>query len=313
MPRPVRLLSDSRTNAVDGQVVWSPVRSIWFTIMAVTAFVGCPLTASWSAFGIGSLLTVLTLCCGHSVGLHRLLIHRSFQCPLWLERVLVSGGVLVGMGGPRTMMLMHEMRDWAQNQPVCHPFYSHRSGILKDALWNLHCECRLRNPPEFRPEPELTESVFYRLLDRYWMAAQFPLAVLLYAFGGWAWVVWGVCGRVTISLAGHWFINHLAHNCGQQSWRIDGAAAQGFNLPGLGLLTMGESWHNNHHAFPDSARMGIQTGQWDPGWWLILGLRTLGLAQNIRTPEQSPKHARLRSVPVPPSITAGSSTSATRV
>lgn len=286
MPRPKRMYTDKTTSAVDGKVVWAPVKSLWFTSMAVVGLAGCVATASWDAFLMSAVLTAVTLCMGHSVGMHRLLIHRSFACPRWLEYVLVSLGTLVGMGGPRRMMLMHESRDWAQNQLTCHPFFTHRSGILKDAWWNLHCECRLRRGPEFRPEEALTESRFYQLLDRYWMATQLPLAVVLYVAGGWPWVVWGICGRVPLSLIGHWLVGYLAHNTGQQTWHVNGASVQGFNLPGLGVLTMGESWHNNHHAFPDSARLGIGPKQLDPGWWLIAGLRRLGLAWDVTLPEQ---------------------------
>lgn len=313
MSRPVRMFSNPGTNAVDGDVTWSPVRSLWFTFMAVTALVGCPLTASWSAFGLAAILTSLTLCCGHSVGMHRLMIHRSFECPRWVEQLLVFLGVLVGMGGPRRMMFMHESRDWAQNQTACHPFYNHRSGIFKDGLWNLHCECRLHHAPEFRPEVEFNESLTWRLLDRCWMAVQIPLAIVLYLAGGWAWVVWGICGRVTVSLIGHWFVGFLAHNVGQQTWRIEGAAVQGFNLPGLGMLTMGEAWHNNHHAYPDSARLGIRADQWDPGWWFILGLTKLGLAWNATEPHHIPQRKSLLTVSRASCDTCGSAETADRL
>lgn len=51
------------------------------------------------------------------------LIHESFDCPLWLERMFVYLGTLVGLGGPFGMMVMHDMRDWAQRQLACHPFF----------------------------------------------------------------------------------------------------------------------------------------------------------------------------------------------
>ncbi|MDP6447935.1 MAG: acyl-CoA desaturase [Pirellulaceae bacterium] len=283
MPRPQRMRSHG-ANAVDGTVVWSPVRSLWFSAMAATALVGGALTFSWQAAFVSALLTIGTLCFGHSVGLHRLLIHRSFTCPLWLEYCMVYAGVLVGMGGPRRVIFMHEIRDWSQNQPQCHPFYIHKSGIFRDGLWNLHCECRLQSGPEFAPEERVTHSEFYRLLDRYWMAAQLPVAGLLFLAGGWPWVVWGICVRVTVSLVGHWMVGYFAHNRGELKWTIDGASVQGRNIPWLALLTMGESWHNNHHAFPDSARLGVEDGQLDPGWWLLATLKRLRMVEQITLP-----------------------------
>lgn len=293
MWRPERMRESVDSNAVDGRIVWSPVKSIWFSTMAMTAIFGGTSMASWDAAVASCLLTVFTLCFGHSVGLHRLLIHRSFNCPPWLEYAMVYTGVLVGMGGPRRVIAMHEFRDWSQRQPACHPFYIHKSGFLKDGLWNLHCECRLANGPTLAIENRVTRSEFYRLLDRYWMAAQLPLAAVLYMFGGWAWIVWGICVRVTISLLGHWMVGYLAHNFGSKTWHVEGASVQGFNVHGLGLLTMGEAWHNNHHAFPESAKLGIEAGQADPGWWLLTLLNRFGLVYDLTVPEDLPYRPEL--------------------
>lgn len=94
----------SRTNPREGTVVWSPVKSLWFCGHALVAVIGGALTFSWDAAAFAGLLTVTTLCLGHSIGLHRLLIHRSFACPRWLEYLLVHLGTVVGMGGPLRML-----------------------------------------------------------------------------------------------------------------------------------------------------------------------------------------------------------------
>jgi hypothetical protein len=77
---------------------------------------------------------------------------------------------------------------------------------------------------------------------------------------------------------------------------VDGAAVQGRNIPLTSLLTMGESWHNNHHAFPGSARLGLYAGEWDPGWWMLLVLRKLGLVWNIRLPRDLAVRQELRAL-----------------
>jgi stearoyl-CoA desaturase (delta-9 desaturase) len=59
---------------------------------------------------------------------------------------------------------------------------------------------------------------------------------------------------------------------------------QASNIPGLGVITYGECWHNNHHAFPESAKIGLETGQCDPAWRFIQLLSYLGLAKNIGEP-----------------------------
>ncbi|QDT34057.1 acyl-CoA desaturase [Thalassoglobus polymorphus] len=277
------------TNPVHGTVRWSPVKSTWYSLMLLIAIVGGSQTFSLKSLLLFSVLTSVTLCCGHSVGLHRLLIHRSFQCPLWLERILVTTGVLVGMGGPRKMLYMHDIRDWSQRHNKCHDFFSHKSPIWKDWFWNLHCEINLHNPPEFQIESRVANSRYYAFLDRNWMLLQLPLAGVLFVIGGTSWVIWGICVRVAVSLTGHWLIGYFAHNHGILVWRIENAAVQGYNLPGLGLITMGEAWHNNHHAFPESAKFGIRKWQMDAGWWLIQFLHTVGLAWNIQQPETLPK------------------------
>jgi stearoyl-CoA desaturase (delta-9 desaturase) len=120
-------------------------------------------------------------------------------------------------------------------------------------------------------------------MERTWMLQQLPWAVLFYWIGGWTWVFWGICSRVSVSIFGHWMIGYLAHNQGERSWHVIDAAAQGYNVPWAALITMGESWHNNHHAYPGSAKLGIEAGQWDPGWWVLLLLQRFGLAYDFKT------------------------------
>lgn len=94
----------------------------------------------------------------------------------------------------------------------------------------------------------------------------------------------GGCARIIVSAAGHWTVTYFCHNPGPGRWQVKGAYVQATNLPGLGLITYGECWHNNHHAFPESARIGLEHGQADPGWWLIRLMQGSGLARNVGTP-----------------------------
>lgn len=108
--------------------------------MALGWIIGGALFFSWGAVAAWLATTAITLCFGHSLGMHRKLIHDSFACPDWMEQAGVWLGTLVGLGGPITMMRTHDMRDWAQRQPTCHPFLAHQSAILKDAWWQIHCK-----------------------------------------------------------------------------------------------------------------------------------------------------------------------------
>ncbi|RYH22791.1 MAG: acyl-CoA desaturase, partial [Alcaligenaceae bacterium] len=233
------------------------------------------------------------------------LIHDSFQCPVWLEYLLVYMGVQVGLAGPLGLVRQHELRDYAQRLPDCHDYLRHGSVWWKDAWWQLACRLDLDAPPSITLEPRIGQDRFYQWFERTWMLQQLPPALVLYAIGGWAFVFWGVCARVTAGVFGHWLIGYFAHNEGQMNYRVEGAAVQGRNIALTSLLTMGECWHNNHHAFPGSAKLGLFPGEWDPGWWVIVGLRKAGLIWGVRVPADLP--ARPEVHVVTGSISSGTS------
>ncbi|WP_156391630.1 MULTISPECIES: acyl-CoA desaturase [unclassified Roseateles] len=284
------------SDVLRGRVAWSPLKSLWFTSMALAAVIGGLATFTWAAFGVFLASTAFVLLFGHSLGSHRKLIHDSFQTPKWLEYALVYSGVQVGLAGPLGLLRQHELRDYAQRLPDCHDYLRHGSSFWRDAWWQLHCELRLEREPAIHIESRIAGDRFYRFLERTWMLQQFPPALLLFAVGGWSFVFWGTCARVTACVFGHWLIGYFAHNHGGMHHVVDGAAVQGRNIPLTSLLTMGESWHNNHHAFPGSARLGLYAGEWDPGWWMLLVLRKLGLIWSIRLPEDLAMRPELRAL-----------------
>lgn len=259
---------------------------MWHVALAVSAAVLVPFATTASSVLMFLILTYLTLLLGHSVGMHRKLIHQSFDCPKWLERVLVYLGVLVGMAGPFGILRIHDVRDWAQREPNCHEFFSHKKSLGMDAFWQLNCRFEFERPPSFLIEPSIQSDPFYRFLERTWMLQQIPLGAALFVSGGWSWVVWGICVRVTVSVAGHWIVTYLTHNPGPSPWRVRNAGVQASNLNGYGLLTMGECWHNNHHAFPESARIGLGQNEFDPGWLVISALRRAGLISRTGEPRE---------------------------
>jgi stearoyl-CoA desaturase (delta-9 desaturase) len=291
--RSPRMIDAHDTSAVDGAVSWKPVKSLWIAAMTIVGVVGAPLTATWDAVGLFIATSAVTVCLGHSLGMHRRLIHRSYDCPLWLERLFVYCGTLVGMAGPYGMIRQHDIRDWAQRKPVCHAYLAHRSSLLRDGFWQLHCELALSHPPTLHIERRVRDDRFYQFLERTWMAQQIPWAIAFYVIGGLPWLVWGIALRVAACVTGHWLVGYFAHNRGPRSWHVEGAGVQGYNVPYCGFITMGEAWHNNHHAFPGSARLGLGNGEIDPGWWMLCALRRVGLVWGVKTPETLPFRANL--------------------
>jgi fatty-acid desaturase len=290
-----RVIPDAGTCATDGRIVWDATKSLWWFAHLCGAIAGVIWLTSPGSVLVFLATSAITICAGHSVGMHRLLIHRAFDAPLWLQRLLIWLGTLVGMAGPFGMIRAHDMRDWHQRQTECPPHPSHAAGFWRDAWWQMHCRYDLTHPPRFHIEADIADDPALRAIERTWMALQIPLAIVLWAMGGWGWVLWGVSLRIVVSLTGHWAVGHFAHRQGHQGWRIDGLPVQGYNLPGLGLLTFGENWHGNHHAFPHSARLGVEHGQLDPGYWFIRALEAVGLAHAIRLPEsEAPREGLMR-------------------
>ena len=291
-----RFVETTSTDAATGQVRWSPAKSLWISSMYLGAAIG--IVYYLSVFNVAAFIitTGIVLCFGHSLGMHRKLIHNSFECPPWLEHTMVYLGTLVGLGGPLTMIHTHDIRDWAQRKPHCHDYFAHRQPFLTDAWWQMHCDVILEHPPTLALEATIKNNRFYRWINATAPLQQLPWAILFYAIGGWGLVLWCICARVAICVTGHWLIGYFAHRTGHQDWHVEGAGVQGYNVRFAGLITFGECWHNNHHAFPGSAKIGLYKGQADPGWWVLNGLEHLGLAKNFQTPETLSKRKELRAI-----------------
>ncbi len=288
-----RVSAETNDSVLIGHVRYSPIKSFWFLSMVFGALIGGTLTFTWQAFALYIFATGIVLLLGHSLGSHRKLIHDSFQCPKSVEYLLVYLGVQVGLAGPIGLLRQHELRDFAQRLPICHDYLRHGRHFFMDAWWQLNCELKLKNPPAITIESRIVNDRFYQFLERTWMLQQLPIALLFFILGGWAFVFFGVCARIATTVFGHWLIGYFAHNHGDMQFEVKGAAVQGRNIRLTSLLTMGECWHNNHHAYPGSARLGLHDGEWDPGWWMLTFLQRLGVVWNIKLPSDLPFRSEL--------------------
>jgi len=246
----------------------------------------------------------LTLLGGHSLGMHRLFIHRAWQAPRWLANTLLYLGTNVGLGGPVTLLTTHDLRDWAQRQSSCHDYFAHRRHMVIDFFWQIFCRIELHRPPTMALENDYKGWRFVNWLDRTALLQHAGVGVLLLLCGGLPWLLWGLCMRVSVGVTGHWLIGYFAHtppgrgrrHSSADRMQVAGVCTQGYNVPLVSLLCFGENWHNNHHAWPASAKLGVHPGEWDPGWWVLLGLARLGLAKRLVTPEQIAHRPELQAV-----------------
>ena len=95
------------------------------------------------------------------------------------------------MAGPFGMIKGHDLRDWAQRQPRCHPYLRNGGTFFGDGWRQLHCDLTLSHPPAYAFEPRIADDRVYDFMERTWMLQQLPLALALYALGGAPWVIWG--------------------------------------------------------------------------------------------------------------------------
>ena len=128
---------------------------------------------------------------------------------------------------------------------------------------------------------DLLEDPYFRWLDRNTLTLQTALGLAFLFFGGWSWVVWGIFVRLVLCYHVTWMINSVAHMIGYRNFKTTDRST---NCWWLALLSWGEGWHNNHHAFPFSARFGLRWFEFDPTWLILRVLRLAHLAHELKMP-----------------------------
>ena len=266
-----------------GAVRFAPWKSLWLWLNIAGGIAALVLGPELPAIAGAILLTFLTLCVGHSVGLHRGLIHETYRTSRRLRLGFVSLFVLTGLGSPLGWIRLHRLRDYWQNRADCPPYFGYDQSVIRDFWWNLHLRFEPSSLDRYALKPEDEDDPFLRNLDRSWWIwnlASFALFAVLFRFE--VMLVLGPA-RVAGGILGHWFIGYWTHRHGEARFGIPGVAEQGTNSLLLGWISFGEGFHNNHHALPRSARMGITSVEFDLGWLVILALERCGLIRQVRS------------------------------
>ncbi len=240
----------------------------------------------WSVPAISALLILywITACLGVTLGYHRLLSHRSFRVPKWLERIFATCGALSCQHGPIDWVGLHRHHHTFSDTEADH----HNS---KKGFWWSHMGWMFEPIPAMkavgRLSGDLVKDPYYRWLNKNFLLLQIPLGGLLFwtgiqtEAGGWAMVLWGIPMRLVLVYHVTWLVNSATHCWGNVAFDSGDSSK---NNAWVAALTFGEGWHNNHHAFPNSARQGLQNGQIDLTWQHIRFLMALGLATKVRLP-----------------------------
>lgn len=301
-------LSETSTFRNFGQ----PTRS-WSSIVPIIVIHAlalglAPFTFTWTGFTVGVVSAYFIAPLGINLGYHRLLTHRSFAVPRWLERTFVVIALFSLEGPPIQWVAVHRLHHrWSDAEEDPHSptrsFYWAHVGWLF-----LNWQHQWASVTYAR---DIARDPFYRWLQGglRWFAiylahvAVFALVALL---GGWlAWhdgstalaltasvIVWGVLVRQIYVWHVTWAINSATHRWGYQSYETGDGSRNNWLL---GLLGAGEGWHNNHHHDQASASNWHQPWELDYTYVLIRMLEKVGLARDVKRPRferQAERRAR---------------------
>lgn len=253
---------------------------------ALFAFV----TFSWQALILCLVLHWMTGGLGITLAYHRLLTHKSFETTKPIRFITSLIACLACQGGPLSWVAAHRLhhaesdKDGDPHSPRKGFFWAHMGWCMTKSELIDNYDRYVKYVPDLAKEKEL---VFLNKTHIVWT---FVLAGLLYLWGGWSFVVWGVFVRLVLVWHCTWFVNSASHVWGYKTYDSKDDSR---NLWWVALLTYGEGWHNNHHAFQHSAKHGLNWWEFDTTYLTIRFLEFFKLAKAIKLPAQHDLARRL--------------------
>jgi stearoyl-CoA desaturase (delta-9 desaturase) len=237
---------------------------------------------------------------GTTIGFHRYFTHRGFEAHWSVKATLAILGCMT-MQGPITQWVTDHRKHHALSDKPGDPHSPHvgqgdgavgalRGFVHAHVGW-LFANLGMEQGREYGKD--LYEDRLIRAIDRaylLWVALTLGLPFAIgYAIGGTTaagveGLVWGGLVRIFAYQHATFSVNSICHMFGRQDYRSRDEARNNWLVA---LLVFGEGWHNNHHAFPASARHGLGRRQLDVSWWVIRGLEKLGLVWNVKIPDSA--------------------------
>jgi len=258
-----------------GKYNWNTIFFVGlFHVMAVAAL----FTFSWTNLITALAIWLVASSWGIGIGYHRLFTHRGFKAPMWLQYFLATCGTLALQSGPISWVTTHRIHhaftetEKDPHSPHNGTYWSHIGWIFRGTAQG-HSQAVMQ-----RYAPDLTKDRYLSLLNNYYYITLIAAALVLLAVGGWTMVLWAVFLRIALSWHFTWLVNSATHLWGSRRFvtRDDSR-----NNALVAALTFGEGWHNNHHAFPRSARHGFTLREFDVNWVQIRLAERLGLIKNV--------------------------------
>ena len=268
---------------------------------------------NWFQLGLMAALTLLTGF-GITVGYHRLLTHKAFETYGLVRAFWMIMGALAVQKSPLEWCSVHRRHHALSDRPG-DPHSPHLNGKeLKGSLkgfWHAHVGWLFTGYLHFTDHrhyvPDLCADRMALWVHKYYEVFWIPFSFILpaaigYFVDGWPGaalgVLWGGFARIFLIHHLTWCVNSVCHIWGSQDYEVKDHSK---NNLFFSLLCFGEGWHNNHHAFPNSARQGLRWWQFDSSWLVIRAMRLVGLAWNVKLPtaaqmaNRSPSHHQLES------------------
>jgi sn-1 stearoyl-lipid 9-desaturase len=279
-----------KQHAGDDQINWV---TAGFMLMFHLGAIAALFFFTWKAFFVALVLWWIVCCWGVGMCYHRLLTHRGYHTPKWVEYFMTVCSTLALEGGPIFWVATHRIhhqhsdKEGDPHSPVDGTWWAHMGWILMGK--SMHHDTTTLA----RYVPDLAKDKFHVWITKYHYAPIIVLAVILFAIGGWPFLLWGIFARTVVGLHATWLVNSVTHMWGSRRFKTHDHSTN--NLV-VAILTWGEGWHNNHHAHPTSARHGLRWYEVDVNWYGIWTLEKLGLAKkillakvNTTLPEDEPK------------------------
>lgn len=235
-------------------------------------------------FVFGYILTGM----GITAGFHRLLTHSSFETPAPIRGGLLILGCMAAQGTPI---------DWASNHLKHHAFSDHEGDphTPTEGLFHAHMGWFFSGEPADRERygRRWENDRLVQFIDRTTVVWLVLGLVIPYLIAGWGGLLWG--GLVRIFFLNHatFAVNSICHAFGARDFETKDDSRNNWLIA---LLTLGEGWHNNHHAFPAMAYHGMSWKQFDPTAVVIKLLEKLKLAKNVKVPRPELIERRKRTV-----------------
>jgi stearoyl-CoA desaturase (delta-9 desaturase) len=276
-----------KTNDIRKRINWN---TAVFMVLFHLATIAALFMFSWQGLVGALVLAWIAGSLGVGMGYHRLLTHRGYRIPKWLEYVLTMCGMLSLEGGAIQWVVTHRIHHQHTEVAGKDPHTPREGKWWSHMGWILRGTAQRHSAPVLRQyAPDLYKDPVHRFLNRTYFVPLIILGLVLLYFGGWSVMLWATVLRVTVGLHATWLVNSATHLWGSRRFATSDNSRNNW---WVALLTWGEGWHNNHHAHPRAARHGLAWYEIDMSWWGIRFLQLVRLAKSVRLPRLEKAHAR---------------------